>query len=185
MRIGALLLLAGLAVPVHAADNRTWPIDSAASKARFSVHLRLPVKTQGQFRTVEGELQALPNLQYAVRVQLDARQLQMSGPDWIQRVTQSPAFLNTAAHPLIRFQSAPFSQQVLISGGSIEGVLSLRGQSRTVAFSVSPTACQWPGVSCPIKAVGQVNRRDFGMDAYRFSVKDEVEFQFQLTWRHE
>ena len=124
-------------------------------------------------------------MKLAVTVALDARELEMSGPAWVQRVTQSPQFLDSARHPQILYTSAPFSQQVLVSGGELSGQLLIRGVTGEVRFTVSPSTCRQPGYGCPILAQGRLNRHDFGMSAYRWGLRDEVQFAFQLKFADE
>ena len=92
---------------------------------------------------------------------------------------------HSANHPDIVFHSQPFSPQVLVSGGDIRGQLSIRDIRREVVFRVQPSTCRQPGVSCPIVAAGTLNRHDFGMHAYRWSLRDEVSFRFQLEFADE
>ena len=183
MHAGWACLSALLALPVAAADAPPlWHLDPLASQAQFRVHLRLAIPAEGRFKRIQGEIRPLPDQKLSVRVQLDARELVMGGPAWIQKVTHSPAFLDSAAHPEIRFQSLPFSPQVLVSGGDIAGTLTLRELSKPVTFRVLPTQCRQPGIACPISASGTLNRHDFGMHAYRWSLRDEVVVGFQLKF---
>lgn len=183
MHAGWACLSALLALPVAAADAPPlWRLDPLASQAQFRVHLRLAIPAEGRFKRIQGEIRPLPDQKLSVRVQLDARELVMGGPAWIQRVTHSADFLDSAAHPEIRFQSLPFSPQVLVSGGDIAGTLTLRERSHPVTFRVLPTQCRQPGIGCPISASGTLNRHDFGMHAYRWSLRDEVVVGFQLKF---
>ena len=186
MRAGWACLSALLALPVAAADAPPlWRIDPLASQAQFRVHLRMGIPAEGRFKSIEGEIRPLPEQKLSVRVQLDARELVMGGPAWIQKSTHSKDFLDSARYPDIRFQSQPFSSQVLVSGGSISGMLTLRDVSQPVTFTVLPTQCRQPGWTCPISASGTLNRHDFGMHAYRWSLRDEVMVAFQLKFAHD
>ena len=66
----------------------------------------------------------------------------MGGPPWVQTVTHSAQFLDSANYPDIVFHSQPFSPQVLVSGGDIHGRLSIRDTVREVVFTVLPTTCR-------------------------------------------
>ena len=183
MRAAAASLWLLLALPAASADAPALRhFDPLASQAQFRVHLRMAIPAEGRFKRIQGEVQPLPDQKLGVRVQLDARELVMGGPAWIQRVTHSADFLDSAAHPEIRFQSLPFSPQVLVSGGDIAGTLTLRELSKPVTFRVLPTQCRQPGIACPISASGTLNRHDFGMHAYRWSLRDEVVVGFQLKF---
>lgn len=185
MRILLAGLLAAAALPVTATDDGLTRIDPIQSQAGFKVSLRVPVPAEGRFKTVTGEIRQLPDLKLSVHVLLDARELDMSGPPWVQKVTQSAQFLNSAKHPVISYQSLPFSSQVLISGGDVDGRLDIRGVSGAVLFKISPATCRRPGRDCPILAEGRLNRHDFGMSAYRWGLRDEVQFAFQLKFMDE
>lgn len=185
MRYLLAVLLAAATLPIAATDNAPLRLDPLRSQASFKVSLRLPIPAEGRFKTLHGEVRQLPDFRQSVQVELDARELEMSGPAWVQRVTHSPQFLDSAEHPTIAFRSDPFSSQVLISGGEISGTLEVRGVNGAVVFSISPSACRQPGRACPILAKGRLNRHDFGMSAYRWGLRDEVQFAFQLKFLDE
>lgn len=185
MRIPTAVFFAFAAWPLAAAADVVIRIDPYLSQATFKVGLRLPIPAEGRFKSVNGEIRQLPDFRQSVQVILDARELNMSGPPWVQRVTQSPQFLDSAGHPQITYQSLPFPAQVLISGGEVNGSLIIRGIRRDVMFTVSPAGCRQPGRHCPILAQGRLNRHDFGMSAYRWGLRDEVRFAFQLKFMDE
>jgi polyisoprenoid-binding protein YceI len=118
-----------------------------------------------------------------VRVRLDARELDLDGPEWMVRTTRSDKFLDVERHPDIRFESAPFTRDLLREGGELEGKLRLRGRVRPVRFRIEPAACAQPGRGCDIRVNGRVSRRDFGMSAQRLWVRDEVGFDFRVRLR--
>jgi len=182
--VRSLPLVASAAFALHAAASEpaSWRIDSARSEARFEVTLRLPVHADGRFKKMDGEVTALPDFKRSVRVRLDARELKMGGPDWVQSYTVSEQFLDTGRYPAIEFQSLPFSEQVLISGGDLAGTLTLKAVSKPVLFKILPSTCRRPGFTCPIVVAGTLNRSDFGMNSHRWSLRDAVRFYFQLRF---
>ena len=171
---------AGLAA--SATEPTRWRFDPEQSQARFEVTLRLPIHAEGRFKTVQGEIDNLPGQKLSVRVHLNSRELHMGGPEWLQKVTESKQFLNSAEYPDIDFQSTPFSLQMLTSGGEINGRLTIKDISRDVVFVLEPTQCRRPGFGCAVRVGGQLNRRDFAMTAYKWSLRDEVRFSFQLKF---
>ena len=185
MRSLLAVLLVAATLPATAAENVLLRLDPIRSQASFKVSLRVPIPAEGRFKTLRGELRQLTDFRQSVHVELDARELEMSGPAWVQRVTHSPQFLDSAEHPIIVYRSDPFSSQVLISGGDIRGTLEIRGIAGAVVFSISPSTCRQPGHACPILARGRLNRHDFGMSAYRWGLRDEVQFAFQLKFLDE
>jgi polyisoprenoid-binding protein YceI len=185
MRASWAVIFALTAWPLAAAEDSLIRIDPYLSQATFKVNLRVPIPAEGRFQSVNGEVRQLPDFRQSVHVILDARELNMSGPPWVQRVTQSTQFLNSAKFPIIDFQSNPFSSQLLLSGGEIKGMLSIRGLAKEVVFTINPSLCRQPGVTCPIVANGRLNRHDFEMSAYRWGLHDEVQFAFQLKFLNE
>lgn len=155
-------------------------IDSSRSKASFTIHPRLPIPSQGNFESVSGSLIVLPNQNWKVEVQVDARKLSFKGPQWLARTARSEAFLAAEKHPNIQFVSTPFSKALLENGGALQGQLFLRGLQRNVSFHIEKPACVRAGYECNLLVRGSVMRRDFGMQAYRFSIKDNVEFEFRI-----
>lgn len=155
-------------------------IDSKRSSAEFSIHPRLPIPSQGRFESVSGALQALPEQQWRVEVQVDARKLSFKGPQWLGRMARSPEFLDAEKYPHIQFVSEAFSHVLLENGGELKGQLSLRGQTEAVSFHIEKPACAKPGYDCELLVNGSVKRRRFGMHAYRFSIRDEVDFEFRI-----
>lgn len=174
--------LAFLAINSGATEAKVWRIDSLNSQARMSISLRIPLHPEGKFKTISGELTQLPEQKMSVRLQLDVQDLQMNGPNWVQKSTVSKQFLDSQNYPRIDFQSAPFSNQLLISGGEIKGQLTIKGQTQPVVFVLASSTCHRPGFSCAVMGKGTVNRYDFSMTAYRWTVRDEVQFSFQLKF---
>ncbi|MFY2763956.1 YceI family protein [Arenimonas sp. MALMAid1274] len=177
--LGAVCL-AGL---VSAAASDAIPmretVDPALSSARFEVGLRLSGLVHGSFRQIEGELEP-DGRRWRVQVRVDARELELDGPGWMERSTRSRSFLDVDRHPQIRFISAPFTRALLRSGGPLEGELHLRGRVRPVAFTLSPARCPRPGHGCDIRVSGMISRRDFGMTSQRMWLRDEVGFDFRV-----
>jgi polyisoprenoid-binding protein YceI len=158
-------------------------IDAEKSKADIKIHPRLPIASQGRFTDVNGQLLINHDQSYSVEVVLDGRKLLFSGPAWLNRMARSKEFLDVDTYPNIRFTSNPFRKDILTKGGELAGELSLRGQQRPVTFSILPASCSEPGHDCALKVRGEVNRREFGMHTYRFSVKDNVDFEFNIFFQ--
>lgn len=182
MRGLLLSCLVLFAINANATESRIWRIDSSKSQAKIGISLRIPLHPEGQFKSINGELTKLPELKMSVNLQLNVQDLKMHGPHWVQTSTLSESFLDVKNYPVIMFQSLPFSNQVLISGGDLNGMLTLKGKQRTVTFNVAPSTCLRPGFTCSIVGKGQVNRHDFGITANRWTVRDQVRFSFQLKF---
>lgn len=180
--LGALCLAAAV-VPATARGELREPFDPVASTATFEVTLRVTGPAQGRFRHIEGELAGDDRGRWRVQVRVDARGLELDGPDWMLRSTRSPSFLDVDKHPEIRFRSQPFTRELLATGGELRGRLELRGEDRLVAFTLLPADCDRPGRDCDIQVHGEVSRRAFGMTSQRVWVRDEVAFDFRVRLR--
>jgi polyisoprenoid-binding protein YceI len=178
-RLGALSLLLVLAGMSGRARAVAQGFDPERSSASFRVHLRLLPSAGGQFAKVSGELQSERDKQRVV-VAVDGRSLVFDGPAWMNRVTRSDDFLAVDRYPEISFRSDPFAPDLLRVGGQLRGQLFLRGVRREVAFQLLPSSCEPPGHDCDIQVVGRIRRHDFGMNSYRLTVKDGVDFDFRV-----
>lgn len=155
-------------------------VDPLRSSARFIVDVRLPMRAEGRFAEIDGELKPRPDGQCEVHVRVRADTVHYDGPAWMANLTRSPAFLDAKAHPDVGFDSHPFPVAWLNTGGSLRGTLRLRGRERPVEFALQAPECAAPGSDCPLRVRGEVSRRDFGMQAYRFTVRDAVRFEFAI-----
>lgn len=184
MRLRLFALIAGMLAQHNVvAEQSVWRIDSTQSNAQVGISLRIPVYPEGKFKDISGELSVMSERQMSVHLLLNTQELQMSGPSWVQKYTISKPFLDVATYPHIEFQSHAFPSQKLITGGQITGLLTIKGQKREVIFEVSPTTCHRPGYSCTIIGKGAINRQDFGINANRWTVRDQVRFSFQLKFK--
>jgi polyisoprenoid-binding protein YceI len=174
------------ASPPEVAPDVAMPLlfDPARSQARFKVRMRILPAAIGHFLDVRGQLQPEGTRQ-RVEVEVDGRKLRFAGPPWMAKVTRSEQFLDVDQHPRIFFRSDAFAPSLLRNGGQLRGELTLRGQTRPVAFNVAPAACATPGRGCDILVTGRVSRAAFGMHAYRLTVRDAVDFEFQVRLKPE
>jgi len=176
----AASLAVAVALPVLANTMTTEAFNPESTVATFRVGMRLPLRVEGRFKRADGELVTMANGHLRVHARLDGRHLDMKGPDWLRKVTLSKDFLDVRRHPDIRFDSSEFDAGLMLTGGPLHGRLQLRGQVREVEFTLLPAGCARPGHDCDIQVRGGLNRRDFGMHAYRFSVRDDISFDFSI-----
>ena len=87
---------------------------------------------------------------------------------------------HVGATPLTRAPNETLTGRKVCERTVERGELTLRGQTRPVVFQVQRTQCATPGRGCPIAVTGKVSRHAFGMNAYRWSVRDQVEFEFRV-----
>jgi polyisoprenoid-binding protein YceI len=172
----ALLLLS--ATP--AAQAETLLIDTDQSDAGFALRALWVKRIDGSFARVEGVIEREPGRgRFDVDVRIAADSVRMDKEDHA-RWARSADFFDAARHPWIQFRAQDVSERVLHEGGEILGELTLRGITRAVGFEVEPSACPRPGVDCVVRARGEVQRGDFGMDARRIVLGDRVRLDFSI-----
>lgn len=173
------VLLAGVAAaatgPGEAPAPETWRIDAANSEAGFRVRLFKVLPLAGRFERLGGSITIdRARGQGRVDATLHADSVRMPNPahdGWVR----SDEFFAAAAHPQIRFRSAPFALDLLEAGGELAGVLTLRGITRDVSFAVEPSHCEpRRDARCTIEVRGQVSRSAFGMASRPGTVSDRV-----------
>lgn len=176
--VGLLAMHAALAEDSPAPE--AWRIDPVLSEAGFGVRVLLLRKIHGDFHPIEGFVYRDPETGLAdVEVRIDARRLRMKNPDHAEWA-RSPEFFDAQRHPEIRFASAPFPLDLLREGGPLYGTLTLRGVSAGVRLELLSAECDRPGFDCPVRAVGDVERSEFGMTARRYAVSDKVYLNFAI-----
>ena len=182
-----LLVLATLTPMATSSQTPASPpvlaFDERHSGASFIVQMRLGNPIEGRIGSADGQLAGSPAQGWKVQVKLDGRSLRVDGPRWMERVTRSDAFLAVNRYPVIRFESAAFTDALLRGGGELPGHLSLRGLVQPVSFQLLPSACDRPGLACDINVQGRLSRQAFGMTAYRALLKDPVEVRFRVRLR--
>jgi polyisoprenoid-binding protein YceI len=164
------------------AQNNTWLIDSKNSTARFEVHLRLGIDSKAQTQAIQGEIQWLNEQQWQVRLQLPTEQLKFSGPAWMDRSAKSKDFLDSKQYPYIVFESSPQPRELLHKGGPLRGQLQLRGHNEEVQVQLNSRACERGAAECSLNVTGTVSRKKFGMNASRWTVKDNIDFNFAIRF---
>ena len=165
------------------APGATQQIDSTRSRAGFTVHPHWKKAMTGQFQSPTGTLDKLVDGRWRIDFSLQAASVVFPDNQRITRLTRSEAFFDAAHHPLVHFRSNPFSASLLRDGGSLEGVLDLRGVSRPVRFVFGKAGCLQPGVACPIHAAGRLSRNAFGMTRYAMLVRDDVDIAVDVRLR--
>lgn len=175
-----LLLALLLLTAVHAAQAEALLIDTGQSDAGFALRALLVKRIEGSFSRVEGVIERQPGgARFDVDVRIAADSVRMDKEDHA-RWARSADFFDAARHPWIQFRAADISERVLHEGGEILGELTLRGITRRVGFAVEPGECPRPGIDCVVRARGEVQRGDFGMDARRIVLGDRVRIDFSI-----
>ena len=156
-------------------------IDSSRSNASFSIHPRLPIPSEGNFESVNGSLQPDADTEMesgsaAGRQQAEFQRAAMAYREWHDRKLFSmPGIIRT-------FNSSPSrsAKPCLKRAESLKVSCFCAGSNARCVFIFEKSACKKPGYDCDLVVNGSVKRRDFGMQAYRLSIKDNVDFEFRI-----
>jgi polyisoprenoid-binding protein YceI len=163
------------------APKSTQQIDPMRSRASFTVHPRWQSAMTGKFESPTGTLDKLADGRLRVEFSLQAASVTFPDSPRITSMTRSEAFFDAAHHPIVHFRSDPFSASLLRDGGTVSGVLDLRGMSKPVRFVFGTADCQQPGAACPLRAAGTISRYAFGMTRYKWVVRDEVDIAVDVS----
>ena len=134
-----LVLCCGVALPTSSAAT-LLQVDAARSHVEFGVHVLWFGKVIGVLDKLSGHVHALGAGRVQVDLRVDTRALRMQSRDY-QRFASGPEFFDSAQYPRIDFRSAPFALATLVSGGTVDGAVTLRGITRNVVFTVLPQPC--------------------------------------------
>ena len=127
-----------LAMPIVQASPLV--VDSAISHAEFSVRVLWFGKVVGILDKVRGRVRLLGVHRVQVDLQVDARALHMRNRN-VERFASGPEFFDSAKFPNIDFRSVPFNLATIVTGGPVDGYVTLRGITHKVAFQVLPQPC--------------------------------------------
>ncbi len=178
--LAGLIALAATSPADYPLTPETLTLDSAQSRAAFSVRVLWMFAVDGQFGNVRGTV-SIDRFrgQATVDAHINAADVTMRREGALAWV-KSAEFFDVAHYPEIHFRSDAFSMTRLHLGGQVPGQLTMRGITRDVVFSVLPSACERPAVECAIEAVGTVRRSEFGMTTRRATLADKVELSFSV-----
>lgn len=185
MRRLAFLLL--LSWPAWAAASQTdYRIDPATSQATFQVRVLWLERIGGNFTQVAGDVIPGPRSDsWVVDATIAVDSVAMSSSHMRQWVL-APAFFDARHHPLIHFISQPIAQTELDRGGTLSGLLTLRGVTAPVELAMRPVHCERLAVApCQIMLHGNVQRSAFGMTSDRVALSDSVDLNLSITLQRE
>jgi polyisoprenoid-binding protein YceI len=182
------LWLLQVAIQPHAqvsmeAPKSTQQIDRVHSGASFTVHPLLQKAMTGTFASPTGTLARLAKGRMRMDFSLQAASVAFADSKRITGLTRGEAFFDAAHHRVVHFRSNQFPASLLRDGGTLSGVLDLRGVSKPVRFVFAKAGCNQPGVACPIHATGSVSRSAFGMTRYKLVVGDAVDIAVDVRLR--
>lgn len=172
-------LLVGLwtacAIGAAEARERVFIMDGHSGALQFSCDVMGVMPVEGAFTRFIAVItidETRPQDARAV-VKVDANSLQTDELDWVADL-KGPDFFDVAAYPEFGFAS----YAAFVEGPGLlrlDGMLTLRGQSKPVSLRVRYEAPDAPGGPAEISADAEVERSAFGMDAYDLVLADEVE----------
>jgi polyisoprenoid-binding protein YceI len=171
------LWTAGALVCSAAAHSRVFIMDGNSGALNFSCDVMGVMPVEGAFTrfiaVISIDDEAPQDARVVVKV--DADSLVTDETDWIEDL-KGPDFFNVGAYPEFDFAShtATIEGEGLLR---IDGALTLRGQSRPVTLHVRYQAPDAPGGPATISAEGDLDRTQFGMDAYDLVLSDEVNIE--------
>ncbi|WP_045737763.1 YceI family protein [Xanthomonas sp. MUS 060] len=155
-----------------------YAVDAAQSYFGFEIRTRFGLRIEGVFPRYEINVHVLPDGRHQVRLRLFSAYAQIPGKPRYTGWMRGEDFFDAARYPTVSFDSQPFSPRLLSSGGSISGILSIRGVSHPEVLTVMPAACSRPGYDCDVISRGTVLRGRYGMDKWDLALSDRVTFVF-------
>ena len=159
-----------------------WYFDSSQGHIGFAIEAVGVLTFTGHFQRFGGGVFVDPpngqtTGQARVRLAIDATSLTMNSNRY-QNLARSADFFAIEQHPRIGFVSEPFP--VLRPPRQLRGVLQLRGVAGEVALVLDSPPCTEPVAACTVRAQGELDRRAFGMRAWRTTVSSQVSLQISL-----
>lgn len=180
----AAALQATLAGPARAADpladtgQLLWYFDSRQGHIGFEIAALGVLGFKGHFQRFGGGVFVDPaDGQARVLLAIDATSLTMNRNRY-QDLARSADFFAINEYPRIGFISEPFP--ALQPLRQLHGTLHLRGHTGAVAFVLASTPCTDRWRPCTVHAHGELDRRAFGMTAWRSTVSSRVGLQIRL-----
>lgn len=154
--------------------------DTIHTRFGFELRTRWGQQVQGRFPSHDGALVRLPDGRNQVHIQLRTGDVEVEGSERYTAIARGERFFDAARHPLIEFVSEPHLPALAHDGGKLRGRLTMHGVSRIETFTVAPATCDRPGVDCDVVAHGSVDRRDYGLDGWRWALTDTVRFNMRV-----
>ncbi len=170
-----VLLMTGCAA--WAAGQLHYRIDQPSSAVTAKVAFFGLASKTAKFSEMSGSVRIDPNDLQNVQldVAIDARSLK-AGDGVTEKRLKGPDFFDVARYPTVRFSGNQLTMSSTTKG-RVAGQLTARGITRPVVLSVSfsaPPARAIQGSELSFTGSTSIDRRDFGMTAYRAIVGRQV-----------
>ena len=182
-------VLTALLLSVAPAAAQTWQIDTAHSRAQFTVRHLLISDIRGDFGAVSGtvDYDGKDLTKAKVNATIDVKSIS-TRVDKRDEHLKTDDFLDVANHPTMTFVSKSITPGA--NGRyNMTGDLTIRGTTRTVTFELTPPLgpiATRGQTKIGASASGKINRKDFGvkyhevMDNGGLAVADDVFIQLDV-----
>lgn len=171
---GALLLMLLGAAPSYAAQPIL--LDTSKSRIGFEIQTRFGQRIEGVFPRFEGRIEVLPDGRHQIQLRLFTHYVEIPGKPRYTSWMRGEDFFDAAHHPVVSFESVPVPPELVKTGGSVDGVLSIRGIKRAETLRLAKPECERPGYDCDVSSRGVVSRGHYGMDKWQIALGDRVTF---------
>lgn len=166
-----VLSLASAAITSFGAYAQTnWKIDNSHSKLGFSVTHLMVSETEGKFKIYEGTVSSKSDLDFTdakIDFSVDVNSINTDDEKRDGHL-KSPDFFDAANHPKITFKATSMKPTKVKTTYVLEGDLTMKGVTKKVkltAIGTSKTVKDpWGNVKYAFKIMGNVNRKDFGLN---------------------
>lgn len=170
----------GLPPAIDARGIASTGFDAVHTRFGFELRTRWGQQVQGLFPSHDGALVRLPDGRNQVHIQLRTGDVVVEDSERYTAIARGERFFDAARYPLIEFVSEPHLAALAHEGGQLRGRLTLHGVSRIETFTVAAATCARPGIDCDVVAHGSVDRRDYGLDGWRWALTDTVRFNMRV-----
>ncbi len=174
----ASIVVTGLASAalVRAADAGTRP--ETTELTDIAVHFKVKVlgmaRITGRFDRLRGELlPAAEGEDPAVRMRIDVESVSTDDA-WRDAYLRGPTFFKAERYPHITFSGSCLLRRENTSA-RIVGELNLHGTTKRVVFDLRAQGAHRSGQAQGYRATATIRRSEFGLDALKHIVADEVE----------
>lgn len=166
MQMKPVLTLALALAAAPAALAQSYTIDSAHSKAQFSVRHMMVSNVRGEFSKMKGTIDYDEKDPSAIRIEatIEVASINTGEPKRDEHL-KSPDFFDAAKYPVITFRSK--SARKTANGLAVTGDLTIHGVTKEVILQVEGPSPEvrdpWGNFRRGATAAAKINRKDFGL----------------------
>lgn len=166
MKMKPVFTLALVLAAAPAALAESYTIDSAHSKAQFSIRHMMVSNVRGEFSKMKGTIDYDEKDPSAIRIEatIDVASINTGEPKRDEHL-KSPDFFDVAKYPVITFRSK--SARKTADGLAVTGDLTIHGVTKEVVLQVEGPSPEvrdpWGNFRRGATATTKINRKDFGL----------------------